>query len=147
MSLLEQLNNDMKAAMKAKDKATLSVVRMLKAAVTNEQINLGHDLTADEEATVLSREYKQRKESLAEFENAGREDLIEQAKHELAVVEKYLPEQLSEAEVKAIVTKAIEQTGAESMKDMGKVMGVVMPQVKGKADGKLVNETVKAALQ
>ncbi|KRL92248.1 GatB/YqeY domain-containing protein [Limosilactobacillus equigenerosi] len=147
MSLLDQLNNDMKTAMKAKDKATLSVVRMLKAAVTNEQINLGHDLTADEEATVLSREYKQRKESLAEFENAGREDLIEQAKHELSVVEKYLPEQLSEAEVKAIVTKAIEQTGAESMKDMGKVMGVVMPQVKGKADGKLVNETVKAALQ
>ncbi len=147
MSLLDQLNNDMKTAMKAKDKATLSVVRMLKAAVTNEQINLGHDLTADEEATVLSREYKQRKESLAEFENAGREDLIEQAKHELSVVEKYLPEQLSEAEVKAIVDKAIQQTGAESMKDMGKVMGVVMPQVKGKADGKLVNETVKAALQ
>lgn len=147
MSLLDQLTKDMVAAMKAKDKETLSVVRMLKAAVTNEQISLGHDLTPDDENAVLSREYKQRKESLAEFESAGRDDLVEKTQHELAVVEKYMPEQLSADEISQIVQAAIEQTGAESMCDMGKVMGVVMPQVKGKADGKLVNETVKQALQ
>lgn len=147
MSLLDQLTKDMVAAMKAKDKETLSVVRMLKAAVTNEQISLGHDLTPDDENAVLSREYKQRKESLAEFESAGRDDLVEKTQHELAVVEKYMPEQLSADEISQIVQAAIEQTGAESMRDMGKVMGVVMPQVKGKADGKLVNETVKQALQ
>lgn len=147
MSLLDQLTNDMVAAMKAKDKETLSVVRMLKAAVTNEQISLGHDLTLDDENAVLSREYKQRKESLAEFESAGRDDLVEKTQHELAVVEKYMPEQLSADEISQIIQAAIEQTGAESMRDMGKVMGVVMPQVKGKADGKLVNETVKQALQ
>jgi len=147
MSLLDQLTKDMVAAMKAKDKETLSVVRMLKAAVTNEQISLGHDLTPDDENAVLSREYKQRKESLAEFESAGRDDFVEKTQHELAVVEKYMPEQLSADEISQIVQAAIEQTGAESMRDMGKVMGVVMPQVKGKADGKLVNETVKQALQ
>lgn len=147
MSLLDQLTKDMVAAMKAKDKETLSVVRMLKAAVTNEQISLGHDLTPDDENAVLSREYKQRKESLAEFESAGRDDFVEKTQHELAVVEKYMSEQLSADEISQIVQAAIEQTGAESMRDMGKVMGVVMPQVKGKADGKLVNETVKQALQ
>lgn len=146
MSLLEQLTQDMVTAMKAKDKETLSVVRMLKAAATNEQISLGHDLTSDDENAVLSREYKQRKESLAEFESAGRTDLVEKTQHELAVVEKYLPEQLTAEEITQIVQAAIEQSGAESMRDMGKVMGIVMPQVKGKADGKLVNETVKAAL-
>lgn len=146
MSLLEQLTQDMVTAMKAKDKETLSVVRMLKAAVTNEQISLGHDLTSDDENAVLSREYKQRKESLAEFESAGRTDLVKKTQHELAVVEKYLPEQLTAEEITQIVQAAIEQSGAESMRDMGKVMGIVMPQVKGKADGKLVNETVKAAL-
>ena len=147
MSLLDQLTKDMVAAMKAKDKETLSVVRMLKAAVTNEQISLGHDLTPDDENAVLSREYKQRKESLAEFESAGRDDFVEKTQHELAVVEKYMSEQLSADEISQIVQAAIEQTGAESMRDMGKVMGVVMPQGKGKADGKLVNETVKQALQ
>lgn len=81
MSLLEQLTKDMVAAMKAKDKATLSVVRMLKAAVANEKIKLGHDLTPDEANGVLAREFKQRKESLAEFEKAGRQDLIDQVKH------------------------------------------------------------------
>ena len=147
MSLLEQLTKDMVAAMKAKDKATLSVVRMLKAAVANEKIKLGHDLTPDEANGVLAREFKQRKESLAEFEKAGRQDLIDQVKHELAVVEKYLPKQLTPAEVSQVVKDTIAQVQATSMKDFGKVMGAVMPKVKGKADGKVVNETVKKFLQ
>lgn len=146
MSLLQQLSTDMVAAMKAKDKETLNAVRMLKAAVQNEQIAQGHDLTADEEVAVMSREYKQRKESLAEFEKAGRQDLIAQGRHELAIVEKYLPKQLSEEEVTKIVKDIISGLGADSMKNFGQVMGAVMPKVKGQADGQVVNRIVKEQL-
>jgi uncharacterized protein YqeY len=147
MSLLETLNQDMKIAMKAKDKTTLSVVRMLKSAVMNEQINLGHDLTNDEEVAVLSRELKQRKDSVAEFDKGGREDLSAQTKAEITVVEKYMPAQLSEDEVKQIVADTVAEVGAQSMADFGKVMGAVMPKLKGQADGKLVNQTVKGLLK
>lgn len=147
MSLLETLNQDMKTAMKAKDKTTLSVVRMLKSAVMNEQINLGHDLTNDEEVAVLSRELKQRKDSVTEFDKGGREDLSAQTKAEITVVEKYMPAQLSEDEVKQIVADTVTEVGAQSMADFGKVMGAVMPKLKGQADGKLVNQTVKGLLK
>ena len=138
MSLLDTLNADMKQAMKDKNKEALSVIRMVKSTVMNEQISLGHDLTADEELTVLSREVKQRQDSLAEFEKGGREDLAAGIRSELTILAKYLPAQLTEEEIVAIVAAAIEQTGATGPKDMGKVMGVVTPQVKGKADGKVV---------
>ena len=147
MSLLESLQKDMVAAMKAKDKAKLSTVRMLKAAVTNEQINVGHDLTSDEEVSVLSRELKQRKDSLEEFKAAGRDQAVADLEAEIAVVESYLPEQLSGDEVKAVVEEKIKAVGATSKADFGKVMGVLMPKLKGKADGKLVNATVKELLQ
>lgn len=147
MSLLESLQKDMVAAMKAKDKAKLSTVRMLKAAVTNEQINVGHDLTSDEEVSVLSRELKQRKDSLEEFKAAGRDQAVADLEAEIAVVESYLPEQLSVDEVKAVVEETIKAVGATSKADFGKVMGVLMPKLKGKADGKLVNATVKELLQ
>ena len=139
MSLLESLQKDMVAAMKAKDKTKLSTVRMLKAAVTNEQINVGHDLTSDEEVSVLSRELKQRKDSLEEFKAAGRDQAVADLEAEIAVVESYLPEQLSVDEVKAVVEETIKAVGATSKADFGKVMGVLMPKLKGKADGKLVN--------
>ncbi|KIS03478.1 GatB/YqeY domain-containing protein [Paucilactobacillus wasatchensis] len=147
MSLLETLNEDMKTAMKAKDKSTLSVVRMLKSAVMNEKINLGHDLTNDEEVAVLSRELKQRKDSVREFEKGNRDDLVADTKAEIEVVEKYLPAQLSEADVKKIITETVSEVGAQSMADFGKVMSSVMPKLKGQADGKLVNQTVKQLLQ
>ncbi|MBB1086479.1 GatB/YqeY domain-containing protein [Limosilactobacillus fastidiosus] len=146
MSLLQDLTSDMVSAMKNRDKETLGVVRMLKAAVQNEQIEQGHDLTSDEEVAVMAREYKQRKESLDEFKQAGRKDLVEKTEVEMKVVEKYMPQQLSEDDVKKIVNETIEQVGASSMKDFGKVMGAVMPKVKGQADGKLVNQTVKDEL-
>ncbi|MCH3922653.1 MULTISPECIES: GatB/YqeY domain-containing protein [Limosilactobacillus] len=146
MSLLKQLQADMISAMKNRDKDTLAVVRMLKAAVQNAQIEAGHDLTSDEEIAVMAREYKQRKESLAEFEKGGRDDLVEATKKEMAVVEKYMPKQLSADDVKKIVTETVQAVGASSMKDFGKVMGAVMPKVKGQADGKLVNQTVKETL-
>ncbi len=146
MSLLKQLQTDMITAMKNRDKDTLAVVRMLKASVQNAQIEAGHDLTPDEEVAVMSREYKQRKESLEEFQKAGRQDLIDKTNNELKVVEKYMPKQLSVDDVKKIVTETVQQVGAASMKDFGKVMGAVMPKVKGQADGKLVNQTVKETL-
>ncbi|HEY4400080.1 MAG TPA: GatB/YqeY domain-containing protein [Lactobacillaceae bacterium] len=146
MSLLEQLNNDMKQAMKDKNKVALSVIRMVKTTVTNEQISLGHDLTEQEELAVLSREVKQRNESINEYKAGDREDLVADVEAELAVLNNYLPEQLTEAEIDAIVADAIAKTGATQAKDMGKVMGIVTPQIKGKADGKVVADKVKAAL-
>jgi len=146
VTLLTKLNDDMKAAMKNKDKESLQVIRMLKASLQNEKINLGRDLTEEEELTVISREMKQRRDSLAEFEEVGRDDLAEKTRKEIAVVENYLPAQLTEDDIREIVNEAIEQTGASSSQEFGKVMGVVMPKVKGKADGKQVNAIVKEQL-
>ncbi|MGN1387580.1 MAG: GatB/YqeY domain-containing protein [Bacillus sp. (in: firmicutes)] len=147
MSLLERLNNDMKQAMKNKEKDKLSVIRMLKAALQNEAIKLGNkELTEDEELTVLSRESKQRKDSLQEFSNAGRDDLVEKIRTEIKYVELYMPQQLTEEEVTNIVKETIEAVGATSKADMGKVMGALMPKVKGKADGALVNKLVQQHL-
>ena len=147
MSLLDTLKKDMISAMKAKDKDTLSVVRMLKASVQNEQIKVGHDLTPDEENALMAKEYKQRKDSLAEFEKGGRQDLVDATQKEMAVVAKYMPKQMTADEVQKVVEETINEVNADSMKDFGKVMCAIMPKVKGKADGKVVNETVKKVLQ
>ncbi|MFC6348136.1 GatB/YqeY domain-containing protein [Vagococcus carniphilus] len=143
MSLLETLNDDIKVAMKSKDKEALAILRMIKTSIQNEQINKGEDLSPDEELTLVSREMKQRKESLSEFEKAGRSDLVEQASFGISIVARYLPEQLSDEELKSIITEAIASVDATSMKDFGKVMGVVMPKTKGKADGQKINALVK----
>ncbi|MBS4769976.1 GatB/YqeY domain-containing protein [Carnobacteriaceae bacterium zg-ZUI240] len=146
MTLMERLNADMKDAMRAKEKERLSVIRMLKASVQKEEIEVGRSLNADEELTILSRELKQRKDSVREFEAASREDLAEKTAFEIGVVEQYLPKQLTHDEVKAIVQEVIEQTGATGASDFGKVMGQVMPKVKGQADGNVVNALVKELL-
>ncbi len=146
MSLLEQLTSDMKEAMKAKDKVTLGVVRMVKASVSNEQIKLGHDLTADEELAVLSREMKQRVEEMESYKDADRADLAEEIQGQIDVLKRYMPAQMPEEEVVAIVKETIAEVGASSKADLGKVMGALMPKVKGKADGKLVNTTVQSLL-
>lgn len=146
MSLLEQLTSDMKEAMRAKDKVTLGVVRMVKASVSNEQIKLGHDLTADEELAVLSREMKQRVEEMESYKDADRADLAEEIQGQIDVLKRYMPAQMSEEEVVAIVKETIAEVGASSKADLGKVMGALMPKVKGKADGKLVNTTVQSLL-
>ncbi|GEN50697.1 GatB/YqeY domain-containing protein [Alkalibacterium pelagium] len=146
MARLDELNQEMKIAMKAKDKEKLSTIRMLKSALQTEQINKGEELTEEDELTVLSREKKQRVESLNEFKAAGRDDLVLKLEREIEIVDDYLPAQLSEEEVREIVQDTVEQTGASSMKDMGKVMGALMPKVKGKADGNLVSSIVKEEL-
>lgn len=146
MSKLDLLNQDMKTAMKRKEKETLSTVRMLKSALQTEQINKGEELTEEEELTILAREKKQRMESLNEFKSAGRDDLVLKLEKELSIVNNYLPEQLSEDDVRSIVQETIAKTQALSMQDMGKVMGALMPKVKGKADGSLVSSIVKEEL-
>ncbi|EUJ41653.1 GatB/YqeY domain-containing protein [Brochothrix campestris] len=146
MSLLGQLNQDMKDAMRAKDKARLSVIRMVKAAIQNESIKKGDELDSEEELTVLSREFKQRKESMVEFKSAEREDLVASLEAELQVIEHYLPTQLTEEEVLVIVDEVIAETGASSKADFGKVMKVILPKVKGKADGSLISKLLKQKL-
>jgi uncharacterized protein YqeY len=147
MSLLEQLNQDMKQAMKNKEKDKLIVIRMVKAALQNEAIKLGkNELSEEEDLTVLSRELKQRKDSLQEFKNADRLDLVEKTQAEIDILVDYMPEQLSEEEVSEIVKQTISEVNASSKADMGKVMGALMPKVKGKADGSLVNKLVQQQL-
>ncbi|MEW4194649.1 GatB/YqeY domain-containing protein [Bacillus altitudinis] len=147
MSLLEQLNSDMKLFMKNREKDKLLVVRMVKASLQNEAIKLKKDsLTGDEELTVLSREIKQRKDSLHEFSKANRLDLVDKVQKEIDILDVYLPEQLSEEELQAVVKETIAETGASSKADMGKVMSAIMPKVKGKADGAVINRLVSEQL-
>jgi uncharacterized protein YqeY len=136
----------MKQAMKNKEKDKLSVIRMIKASLQHEAIKFGHELSEDEELTVLSREVKQRKDSLHEFDKAGRIDLVEKVRTELQYVELYMPKQLTEEEVTEIVKQAISETGASTKAEMGKVMSVVMPKLKGRADGSLINKLVQQHL-
>lgn len=146
MSLNEQLTADLKAAMKAKNKTQLNVIRMIKSALMNAKIQKGSDLSNEDELQVITTEMKQRKDSLSEFEKAGREDLVAEIKAEIEVVEKYLPAQLSDDELSEVIQATITEIGATSMKDMGKVMSTLMPKVKGRADGGKVNQVVKQLL-
>ncbi|WP_404329323.1 GatB/YqeY domain-containing protein [Mesobacillus maritimus] len=147
MSLLERLNKDIIQAMKNKEKDKLTTFRMLKSSLQNEAIKLGkQELSEEEELTVLSREMKQRKDSLQEFDKAGRDDLVEKLRMELSYVKAYMPKQLSEEELMTIISETIAVIGASSKADMGKVMAALMPKVKGKADGSLVNKLVQQHL-
>jgi len=146
MNLAEQLNEDMKQAMKAGEKFRLSTIRMVRASIKNQEIELRRPLNDDEVLQVVGRDLKQRRDSLQDFERAGREDLVEQMKGEIEIISQYLPQQLNEEEIKAIVMQTIQETGASSKADMGKLMGALMPKVKGRADGKLVNQLVQQVL-
>ncbi len=143
---MERLNQDLKEAMKDKDSFRLSVVRMLKSSLKNEEINRNKPLSEEEELSVLTRELKMRLDSLQEFERAGRKDLIDKAQREIAIVKSYLPEELSEEELRQMIQEVISQVGATSKKDMGKVMANLMPKVTGRADGKRVNQLVQEYL-
>ena len=146
MSLKETLNNDIKTAMKAKDKETLAVLRMIKTAVQAAEIDKKEELNAEEELTILARVAKQRRESLAEFVKAGRDELVAKTEAEIEIVERYLPKQLSVEEVKEVIATVAEKIGATTQKEFGKLMGAVMQELKGKADGNVIKEQVKAHL-
>lgn len=146
MSLKEELLQDMKDAMRAKEagKTALSVIRMVRSSIRNTEIDGKCELDDAGVGAVIAKEMKQRKESLADFEKAGREDLVEQVKAEMAVLEKYMPKQLTADEIRQIAAAAV--AGKTGLK-MGDVMKLVMPQVKGKADGKIVSQVVREILQ
>lgn len=146
MSLMDRLYDDMKTAMKNKDKSKLSVIRMLISSVKYAEIEKKSSLSDDQIIDVLSREIKQRRDSLQEFEKANRTDLVEKTKEELIIIQDYLPEQLTEEEVKKIVQETVQEIGAKDKSEMGKVMSAVMPKVKGKADGKMINKLVMEIL-
>ena len=147
VALLDQLNADMKEAMKAKQKDRLSVIRMLKASLQNELIHLGvAELNEEQELTVLSREVKQRRDSLKEFRDADREDLAEKIEQELVYLNAYLPAQLTEEEIKQLISETAKMINAINPSDMGTLMGAIVPKTKGRADGALVSTLVKAYL-
>jgi len=147
MSLNDKVAADITAAMKAKDAARLSALRMLKAAIMNKGVEKGRDLEDAEIQQVVSSLVKQRRDSIEQFSKAGRTDLVDKETGEVAVLEAYLPPAASAAEIDEAVTAAIAEAGASSPKDMGKVMKAVMPKLAGKnADGKVVNEAVRRKL-
>ncbi len=149
MSIKDLLTEDMKQAMKDKEsgKLRLSVIRMARANIKNIEIDEKRELNDDEVLAVLMKEVKMRQDSLEEFTKAGREELVEQAKQEIAILRKYLPEQLSDEELKALVEEAVAETGAAGPKDMGKVMAALMPKTRGRADGKRINTMVRELLK
>lgn len=148
MSLKEKILADMKEAMKAKDSHRLEVLRFLQSAVRYKEIELRPGLINDAEIIgVVTKQVKQRKESIDQFEKAGRKDLVEKEKYELSVLEGYLPHQMSRVEVEEIVDNVIRTLSATSMKQMGVVIKEVLAKTAGSADGKLVSEIVKAKLQ
>ncbi|HTG69206.1 MAG TPA: GatB/YqeY domain-containing protein [Candidatus Udaeobacter sp.] len=146
MNLSERLTDEMKQAMKNQDKFKLSVIRMMRASVKNLEIDLKRPLDDKEVLDILSREIKQRKDSLQEFKKAGRDDLVAGLEVEIEIISQYLPEQLTEEEIQEIVTQTIHELGASSKADMGKVMSALLPKTKGRADGKLVNQLVQQHL-
>lgn len=149
MSLREVLQADMKQAMKDREngKLRLAVLRMVWAAIRNKEIDEKTELKDDAVLAVIMKEVKQRQDTIKEVKDANRPDVVEKNQQEIEILNKYLPKQLSDDELKVIVQDAIAKTGAKSMKDMGKVMGMVMGKTKGQATGQRVNAMVKSLLQ
>jgi len=147
MSVKEVLNQDMKSALKAGDKEKLSVIRMAKSAILYAEKEKLHELDDEEVIEVLSREVKKRKDDMAEYERLGKQDMAESLRREIDILLSYLPQQLTDNEVEEIVRQSIIEVRANSIKDLGKVMNAVMPKVKGRADGRVVNTIAKKLLQ
>ena len=146
MDMNVRLNEEMVRAAKAKDKIRLSAIRMLKTALHNKEIELIRPLNETETMQILSVMVKQRKDSIEQFAKGNREDLVEKEEAELRILQGYLPAQMSEEEVEALIKKIIVEIDAVSVKEMGRVMKVLMPEITGKADGKAAGEKVKALL-
>jgi hypothetical protein len=146
MALREQINEDMKAAMKAREQGKLDAIRLLLSAVKQREVDERITLDDAGVVAVVEKMIKQRRESIAQFEKAARQDLVDKEKFELGILEAYLPQQLSAAEVDSIIAAALASTGAKSAADMGKVMAVVKPKLAGRADMGKVSAAVKAKL-
>ncbi len=144
--LKQRITDDMKSAMKAKDRQALKAVRMILEAIKKKEIDERIELDDAQVMTVIQKMVKQRKDSISQFSDAGRTDLVEIEEAELEIINNYMPEQLSDEEVALVVDKAINDSGANSMKDMGKLMGMLKSQLQGKADMSLVSQLIKSKL-
>ncbi|MGB9780790.1 GatB/YqeY domain-containing protein [Caldanaerobacter sp.] len=147
MTLKDRIYKDMIEAMKSRDAFKKNILSMVRASILQVEKDTQKELDDEGVISVISREIKQRKEVLPEYERSGRQDLVDKVKKEIEIMESYLPEQLSKEEIEEIVKKVIEEVGAKGKSDFGKVMGKVMPLVKGRADGNLVREIVTKHLE
>lgn len=147
MSLIYRLQEDMQQALKARDELRLSTIRLLRSSVSYARIDKGGELTDDEVVQVLAREAKRRREAIEAAESGGRTEFAAKEAAELAIINDYLPKQLDQAELEAIVREIIDQVGATSEKDRGKVMGPLMQRIRGRADGKLASQVVEKMLR
>jgi uncharacterized protein YqeY len=146
MGLKEQLNEDMKQAMRAKDKNRLSAIRMVRGAVRDKEINSKVELDDDGVLEVIASQIKKRKDALEQLSKSNRDDLVDAEMEQINTLQAFLPAQLSQDEIEAVVTGAIEELGATSMRDMGRVMGKLVPQLRGKADNSIVSQIVRQKL-
>ena len=146
MSLKQQINDDVKTAMREKDKARLGVLRLITAAIKQREVDERIELNDDQVIGVLEKMLKQRKDSIEQYEKAGRDDLKQQETSEVELIQGYMPAQLSEAEIATLIDETIASSGASSMKDMGKVMGQLKPKLAGKADMGNVSQIIKSKL-
>lgn len=148
MSLKDRLIEDMKAAMKAKEegKVRLSVIRMVRAAIKNAEIDKRQEFSDEQVIEVLAREVKMRRDAMIEFQKAKRPDKVQDLEEEVTILLQYLPQQLSEGEIRQMAMDIITEVGAQGSRDLGKVMGAITPKTKGRADGKLVNQIVRELL-
>ena len=146
MSLKERIQEDVKDAMRAKDKPRLATIRLITAAIKQREVDERIELDDTQVLVVLDKMCKQRRESISQFEQAGRDDLAAQEKAELELIQQYLPKQLTQAEINELIDAAMQATGASSMKDMGKVMGQLKPKLQGRADMGAVSALIKARL-
>lgn len=146
MELLDQLESDLAEAMKLRDEVKTTTLRLLKSAMKNYQIELGHDLTMQEALSVLQKEAKKHQDSINQYQSANREDLAKEEEAELEVIKEYLPEQMSREDLEKVVDQVIAETGAKGPADMGKVIGGVRQKTEGKADGAMIAEIAKSKL-
>lgn len=147
MPLKEKLMEDLKSSMKSKDKVKKNVVTMVRAAIKQKEVDERIELSDDNILDIIVKQVKQKKDSIEDFKKGNRDDLVELTNKEIEILQEYLPPQLSEEELVNIVKVTIEETGAQTKKDMGKIMAKVMPQIKGRADGKQVNKIAMKYLQ
>lgn len=148
--LKDQLTNDLKEAMRARDEVRLRTIRSLRAALQSQEIEQRQggsaELTEEQEMAVLQKQAKQRRDAIDQFQSAGRDDLVQKEQEELEIIEGYLPKQLSDDEIRKVLHEVIAATGAASARDMGKVMGEAMQRLRGRADGRRINEIVRSLL-
>ncbi len=145
-TLKQRITDDMKTAMRAKDKERLGVIRLVLAAIKQKEVDERADLTETDVLTILDKMVKQRRDAIDQFQNAGRDELAAQEKFEISIIQEYLPTQLNETEIAELLAEAITATDAQTMKDMGKVMGWLKPKLQGRADMGAVSQAIKAKL-